>query len=63
MDEMIVPYIAEDGLAVALGPTLLGTFARDERAFYMDTEADWEEPRTAALDTACNDRKTGPEKL
>ena len=63
VDALVVPYIAEAGLAVALEPSLLRKFEADRQHFYVDNEHDMAEPVNLVLDGYCNDRKGGTEKL
>jgi len=63
VDALVVPYIAEAGLAVAIEPNLLGTFGSDTRHFYIDNDQDMAEPENLPLDGYCNDRKGGAENL
>ena len=63
VDEMVVPYIAEAGLSVALEPSLLRKFEADRQHFYIDNEDDRGEPVNLVLDGYCNDKKGGTEKL
>ena len=60
---MIVPYVAEAGIAISLEPSLLFNFTQDNKLFYCDTEEERIEPSPINLDWHCGDRSKGPEKL
>ena len=38
LEDMVAPYIAEDGLSISMEPSLMFNYTQDDKKFYIDTE-------------------------
>ena len=63
LTEIMVPFVTEDGLSVALEPSLLNNYCRDDTPFRIEDDWEIDEPSACPQDWHCCDKAKGPDKL